>query len=56
MGLARRRGERIVSEADPALERREVHFSGRVQGVGFRYTVRLARFGPSEGTGQNGRT
>ena len=40
MGLARRRGERIVSEANPALERREVHFSGRVQGVGFRYTVR----------------
>lgn len=40
MGLARRRGERIVSEADPALERREVHFSGRVQGVGFRYMVR----------------
>jgi acylphosphatase len=40
MGLARWRGERIVSEADPSLERREVHFSGRVQGVGFRYTVR----------------
>ena len=29
-----------MSEADPALERREVQFSGRVQGVGFRYTVR----------------
>jgi acylphosphatase len=38
-----------VSEADPpveslrverSLERREVLFSGRVQGVGFRYTVR----------------
>ena len=29
-----------MSEADQALERREVHFSGRVQGVGFRYTVR----------------
>jgi acylphosphatase len=29
-----------VSEADQALERREVLFSGRVQGVGFRYTVR----------------
>ena len=34
------RGEQIVSGADPSLERREVHFSGRVQGVGFRYTVR----------------
>jgi len=34
-----------VSEADPPVEslrveRREVLFSGRVQGVGFRYTVR----------------
>ncbi len=25
---------------DPAVERREVHFAGRVQGVGFRYTAR----------------
>jgi acylphosphatase len=32
--------EQIVSGADPSFERREVHFSGRVQGVGFRYTVR----------------
>jgi acylphosphatase len=29
-----------VSDADQPLERREVYFSGRVQGVGFRYTVR----------------
>jgi acylphosphatase len=42
-------GERIVSDAEPPveslrverpLERREVLFAGRVQGVGFRYTVR----------------
>jgi acylphosphatase len=25
---------------EPQSERREVHYSGRVQGVGFRYTVR----------------
>jgi acylphosphatase len=29
-----------VSDADQTLQRREVYFSGRVQGVGFRYTVR----------------
>ena len=27
-------------DADQTRERREVYFSGRVQGVGFRYTVR----------------
>ncbi len=26
--------------AEAAAERREIHYSGRVQGVGFRYTVR----------------
>ena len=26
---------------DTALERRETYYSGRVQGVGFRYTVRM---------------
>ncbi len=32
-----------MSEEDP-LEQRTIHFSGRVQGVGFRYTTeRLAR-------------
>jgi acylphosphatase len=32
--------------SDQAAERREVYYSGRVQGVGFRYTVRslAARF------------
>ncbi len=37
-----------------AMERREVYFSGRVQGVGFRYTARqiAARF-PIEGYVQN---
>lgn len=32
--------------SDQATERREVYYSGRVQGVGFRYTVRslAARF------------
>jgi acylphosphatase len=29
-----------VSDADQPLQRREVYFSGRVQGVGFRYTAR----------------
>jgi acylphosphatase len=29
-----------VSESDTSVERREIHFSGRVQGVGFRYTAR----------------
>ena len=29
-----------MSEPDTSLERREVYFSGRVQGVGFRYTAR----------------
>lgn len=34
----------IGSEAVMGLERREVYFSGRVQGVGFRYTtVRISR-------------
>ena len=28
-----------MSDADETLQRREIHFSGRVQGVGFRYTV-----------------
>jgi acylphosphatase len=27
-------------EADEEVERREVHYSGHVQGVGFRYTAR----------------
>lgn len=26
--------------AESSIERREIHYSGRVQGVGFRYTVR----------------
>src|SRR5262249_49175969 len=30
----------LVSESNEARERREIHFSGRVQGVGFRYTTR----------------
>lgn len=29
-----------MTSADSNLQRREVHFSGRVQGVGFRYTTR----------------
>lgn len=29
-----------LSESDTSVERREVYFSGRVQGVGFRYTTR----------------
>jgi acylphosphatase len=29
-----------VSESKAATERREIYFSGRVQGVGFRYTAR----------------
>ena len=35
-----------MGTAKAAPERREVHFSGRVQGVGFRYTTRqiAARF------------
>lgn len=38
-----RGAEAAVSNAE-SLERREVYYSGRVQGVGFRYTVdRLAR-------------
>jgi acylphosphatase len=39
---------------NPALERREVHFSGRVQGVGFRYTTRaIAGRHPVRGFVQN---
>ncbi len=30
----------MASNANPASERRVVHYSGRVQGVGFRYTAR----------------
>jgi acylphosphatase len=30
----------MASASNEGLERREVHFSGRVQGVGFRYTAR----------------
>jgi acylphosphatase len=44
---ARERGQALtaailsVSESKPmATERREIYFSGRVQGVGFRYTAR----------------
>ncbi len=35
-----------MTESTGPTERREVHFSGRVQGVGFRYTTReiAARF------------
>lgn len=29
-----------VSDSNQARERREIHFSGRVQGVGFRYITR----------------
>jgi acylphosphatase len=29
-----------MRESKEASERREIHFSGRVQGVGFRYTAR----------------
>lgn len=29
-----------MNESDTSVERREVYFSGRVQGVGFRYTTR----------------
>jgi acylphosphatase len=36
----------MASEANEARERREVHYAGLVQGVGFRYTTRsvAARF------------
>jgi acylphosphatase len=36
----------MASESNDAIQRREVYFSGRVQGVGFRYTTRAiaARF------------
>jgi acylphosphatase len=39
-------GASMAAESNDAIERREVHFSGRVQGVGFRYTTRAiaARF------------
>lgn len=30
----------MANEANQAHQRREIHFSGRVQGVGFRYTTR----------------
>ena len=33
-------GEKRASETSSALERRELVYSGRVQGVGFRYTTR----------------
>jgi len=29
-----------VSDPDTSVQRREIYFSGRVQGVGFRYTTR----------------
>ncbi len=43
-----------VSNVNPDLERRDVHFSGRVQGVGFRYTTRaIAGRHPVAGFVQN---
>lgn len=39
---------------NPAMERREVHYSGHVQGVGFRYTVsQIARGYPVAGFVEN---
>jgi acylphosphatase len=42
----REHGLSVVSESSGPAERREIVFSGRVQGVGFRYTTRhiAARF------------
>jgi acylphosphatase len=34
------RGEPAVCASNEPRERREIHFTGRVQGVGFRYTTR----------------
>ena len=43
-----------MTPADSSLQRREVHFSGRVQGVGFRYTTRdIARRFPVVGFVKN---
>lgn len=43
-----------MSDAGGEVERREVHFSGRVQGVGFRYTARnIARRHPIRGFVRN---
>ena len=45
--------ERKPMESGP-MERREVHYSGRVQGVGFRYTARsIAQLYPVSGYVKN---
>jgi acylphosphatase len=46
----------MASASNEGVERREVHFAGRVQGVGFRYTARglAQRYGlVAEGTTTN---